>query len=74
MTEQITLIINKQTAQVLARFISNHGYEWRYFYDDQQGIRDPYFRTIPSAESRMAWMELVNLLEEKPDTSIPVTY
>jgi hypothetical protein len=74
MVEQITLTINKETARILARFLSDHDYEWRHCYDDQKGIRCPYFATVPSAESRRAWLELVNILEEKQAPSIPVTY
>jgi hypothetical protein len=74
MIEQITVTINKQTARILARFLSDHCYEWRHCYDDQKGIRNSYFATVPSVESRQVWLELVNTLEEKQVTSIPVTY
>lgn len=76
MTEQITITMNKEIAQMLAKFLLNHGYEWHRYYDDTAGItRDSYFRSIPSLESRQAWLELVSLLEETADKpTTPVTY
>lgn len=79
MIEQITITIDKDIARMLATLVMNHGDEWRRRYDDQRGlslhVSDPsYFRIGPSLESRQAWLELLNLLEEKAGSSIPVTY
>lgn len=74
MVEQITLTINKPVASILVRFLANHCYEWRHCYDDQQGIRHRYFGTVPSAESREAWEELMSALESKQTPLTPITY
>jgi hypothetical protein len=76
MIQQITLTINARAARTLEQFLIYHGYEWRHCYDDQNGIRAPYFATVPSAESREAWEDLIGALQKKDDTAtiIPITY
>jgi hypothetical protein len=61
---QATFTINKSLALMLAKFLHEHGYEFRRLYDQFAEIkRDPIYRSVPSLESRMVWIELIALLK-----------
>jgi len=60
---QTTFTINQSLALMLAKFLHEHGYEFRRLYDQFQKIkRDPIFGSVPSMESREALIELTTLL------------
>lgn len=59
--EQTTIIVNKDIARLLSDFLQLHGYEFRRLFDDRYiRPRDrKIYRSVPSMESRTAWLELI---------------
>lgn len=58
--EQVTLIVNKDIAKIMAFFLELHMYEFRRLFDQHQGLdRNPLIPGMPSMKSRVAWLELM---------------
>lgn len=57
--EQVTLILNKDIAKLMAHFLECHMYEFRRLYDQQYRLANPLIPNLPTLESRMAWIELM---------------